>query len=53
MRLETDDSYRDYRYYTEKGWFESDFYYPTHLNLIKKGAGKFVDVVAASMARRP
>jgi hypothetical protein len=23
-----DDSSRDYTYYKDKGWFESDYYYP-------------------------
>jgi multimeric flavodoxin WrbA len=38
-----DDSSRDYRYYTEKGWFESDYFYPTHLGLLKTAAGKLFD----------
>ncbi len=50
MRLETDDSFVDYRYYTERGWFESDYFYPTHLGVVKKGAGRLVDAVAARMA---
>ena len=51
MRLELDDSFRDYVYYKDKGWFESDFYYPTHLGLLKKGAGKLFDWMSASMTR--
>jgi hypothetical protein len=49
MRLMLDDSYRDYRYYVDKGWFDSDFYYPTRLGVLKKGAGKFFDWMWASM----
>lgn len=33
----------DYRYYAEKGWFESDYFYPTNLPLLKKAAGKLFD----------
>jgi multimeric flavodoxin WrbA len=51
MRLELDDSYRDYAYYAEKGWFESDYYYPTRLGLIKQGAGKLFDWTSARMTR--
>ncbi|MDY7079703.1 MAG: flavodoxin family protein [Chloroflexota bacterium] len=53
MRLMLDDSFRDYTYYRDKGWFESDFYYPTRLGLLKKGAGKLFDSMFASttMAR--
>jgi hypothetical protein len=51
MRLELDDSFRDYTYYKDKGWFESDFYYPTRLGVLKKGAGKLFDWVSASMTR--
>jgi multimeric flavodoxin WrbA len=38
-----DDRSRDYRYYAEMGWFQSDYYYPTHLGLLKKSAGKLFD----------
>ena len=51
MRLMLDDSFRDYTYYKDKGWFESDFYYPTRLGALKKGAGKLFDWMSASMTR--
>jgi multimeric flavodoxin WrbA len=51
MRLELDESFRDYTYYKDKGWFEADFYYPTRLGPLKKGAGKLFDWVSASMTR--
>jgi len=51
MRLELDEGYRDYTYYADKGWFESDFYYPTRLGLLKKGAGKLFDWMSASMSQ--
>jgi len=37
------EEYKDYRYYKEKGWFESDYYYPVKLNLMKKLIGKYFD----------
>jgi hypothetical protein len=49
--LELDDRCRDYRYYADKGWFESDFYYPTRLGVLKQGAGKLFDLMWASMTR--
>ena len=47
MRLMLDESYRDYVYYRDKGWFESDFYYPSRLGPLKKGLGKLFDVALA------
>jgi len=46
IRQASDHSKRDYRHYTEKGWFESDYYYPARLGLLKKAAGKLVDAMA-------
>jgi hypothetical protein len=51
VRLELDDSFRDYTYYADKGWFESDYYYPTRLGVLKKGAGKLFDSISARMTR--
>jgi multimeric flavodoxin WrbA len=51
VRLELDDSFRDYTYYTDKGWFESDYYYTTRLGTPKKGVGKLFDSMAARMAK--
>jgi multimeric flavodoxin WrbA len=51
IRLELDDRSRDYRYYVEKGWFESDYFYPTRLGLVKKGAGKLFDSMQARTTR--
>ncbi len=43
VRLLLDESWSDYRYYKNNGWFGSDYYYPTQLNPIKKLAGNFFD----------
>ena len=51
MGLELDDASRDYRYYKDKGWFESDYYYPARLGALKKAAGSLFDWVATRMAR--
>jgi len=51
MKLELDDSSRDYTYFAEKGWFEPDYFYPTRLGLVKKGAGKLFDSMQASRTR--
>jgi len=37
------DSDRDYTYYRDKGWFESDYFYPTRLGMLKKAAGSLFD----------
>lgn len=46
IRQTADDGSRDYSYYAEKGWLESDYYYPTHLSLLKKTAGRIFDSMA-------
>jgi multimeric flavodoxin WrbA len=51
VRLQLDDSNRDYRYYADKGWLESDFYYPTRLGPLKRGAGVLFDSMFASMTK--
>jgi multimeric flavodoxin WrbA len=52
MKLRLDGSSRDYAYYAEKGWFESDYYYPTRRGVPKKVAGSFFDSVAAGLTRK-
>lgn len=51
MRLELDDSSRDYSYYSEKGWFESDYYYPTRLGVLRRSAGSLFDSIFAGLSK--
>jgi multimeric flavodoxin WrbA len=51
-KLMLDDSYRDYTYYRDEGWFESDYFYPTRLGVLKKAVGRFFDSFAKSRARK-
>jgi NAD(P)H-dependent FMN reductase len=46
-----DEGFRDYRYFKEMGWFESDYYYDTELGPVKKTAGHLFDVLGKMMAR--
>lgn len=46
IRLTSNDSTRDYKYYMEMGWFESDYYYPIRLSVMKKVVGKYFDSLA-------
>jgi multimeric flavodoxin WrbA len=50
MKLMLDEKYRDYSYYAEQGWFNSEYYYPVKLNSVKKALGKFFDFAARKMA---
>jgi multimeric flavodoxin WrbA len=43
LNLVLDESWKDYRYYRQNGWFETDYYYPVKLGLLKKLAGKIFD----------
>jgi multimeric flavodoxin WrbA len=45
IRLLLDESKRDYTYYRENGWFESDYYYSTKLNPFKKLTGIIFDLL--------
>ena len=51
MTLKLDESFLDYSYYRDEGWFESEDYYPIRLGLLKKLAGRVFDLVAAVTAR--
>lgn len=39
------EDFRDYTYFQEQGWFESDFYYPVKLNPLKKLFGRLIDIL--------
>ena len=43
INLMLDENWRDYNYYKNHGWFESDYFYPTRLNPIKKLIGRLFD----------
>jgi hypothetical protein len=51
MQKILDDRNRDFRYYTEKGWFQSDYYYPTRLGVLKKTTGKLFDSMAITIQK--
>lgn len=50
IKLILDDSSRDYQYYKDKGWFESDYHYPTRLGALKKQIGSLFDRIETRMA---
>ena len=43
---------RDYTYYREKGWFESDYFYPIRLGALKKSAGSLFDSIETRRTRK-
>jgi multimeric flavodoxin WrbA len=51
ISLELDDTNYDYRYYKDKGWFESDYFYPTRLGALKKVAGSLFDSIQTRITR--
>jgi multimeric flavodoxin WrbA len=51
MKKMLNENWQDYTYYKENGWFESDYYYPVKLNLLKKLAGKLFDKMAVQIIR--
>ncbi|SHO53016.1 flavodoxin family protein [Anaerocolumna xylanovorans] len=50
MSVMIDEAYRDFRYYQEKGWFKSDYYYETSLGPVKKAVGHFFDFLGRKMS---
>lgn len=51
VKEKSDPKSRDYTYYVEKGWFESDFFYPTRLGLLKSVAGRLFDRIAPAIRK--
>ena len=51
IRKMLDESWRDYTYFRDKGWFESDYFYPVKLNPLKKLSGKVFDRLAIQIIR--
>ncbi len=49
-KLLLDDTSRDYTYMKGNGWFESAFYYPTHLGPLMVAAGKLFDWAGTRLA---
>ena len=52
IRAMLNDTCRDYRYFKEKGWFQSPFYYTTRIGPVKGLAGRLGDFLGERMARR-
>lgn len=52
MKLELDDNHCDYRHYRDKGWFESDYFYPTRLGPFKKASGRLAESIQARRTRK-
>jgi multimeric flavodoxin WrbA len=52
IRLEQGAHDRDHAYFQDRGWFESDYFYPTHLGPLKRAAGAAFDRMAARSSRR-
>jgi len=45
------DEYLDHRYYRDMGWFESDYYWPAPLGLLKWVAGALFDIIGQLVGR--
>ena len=52
IKLLLDESWKDYTYYKINGWFESDYYYPTQLNPLKKMTANFFDFLFNRIYRK-
>ncbi len=52
LRLMLDESFRDYTYYGQSGWWTTDYFYPVRLGPVKKAIGRLIDGVAARRIRK-
>lgn len=52
MRLELDETSFDFRYYRDKGWFGSDYFYPVRLGPAKKLAGSLFDSIQEKRTKK-
>ena len=52
VRLLAEKTSPDYAYYRDKGWLESDYFYPARLNLFQQAAGSLFDYAFARRAKR-
>lgn len=53
MKQMLSEDARDYTYYRDRGWFQSDYYYPTRLGPIRKAAGALFDRAGARFFGKP
>ena len=51
IKLLLDESNRDYTYFMENGWFNSDYYYPVKLGLFRKWVSNVFDLMSASKTK--
>lgn len=47
VRIELDKTDADYRFYAERGWFDSPYFYPTRLGFVKRSVGRLADAYFA------
>jgi multimeric flavodoxin WrbA len=52
VQLLLNDSWKDYNFYKENGWFHSNYYYKTRLNPYKKLIGKLFDRIFTRTYRK-
>jgi multimeric flavodoxin WrbA len=52
MKITLGDDNRDYTYYRDHGWFDSDYYYPAKLGPFKRAVGAIFDRMAARIFRQ-
>lgn len=52
MRVMLDERSRDFTFYRDRGWFASDYYYPSRIGFVAKVAGALVDSFTARMAAK-
>jgi Multimeric flavodoxin WrbA len=52
LRLMLDESFRDFTYYEQAGWWTADYFYPVRLGPLKRAVGRMVDGAVARRIKR-
>jgi multimeric flavodoxin WrbA len=47
VRIELTERDADYTYYAQRGWFDSEYFYPTSLGFVKRSVGRLADAYFA------
>lgn len=51
IRMNVGEDFADHPYYRDRGWFESDYYYPVRLGPLKRATGTAFDAIASRLWR--
>lgn len=51
IKYESDPASIDYKYFVDRGWLTSTYYYSTRMNLLKRASGSMLDSIAGTLRK--